>query len=761
MLDLWRNELSGPIPPELGNLSDLGLLSLGGTEISGPIPPELGNLSNLRSLFLESNELSGPIPPELGNLSNLRSLFLGWNELSGSIPPKLGALPHLQYLRLSDNALAGSIPPELGNLAHIEWLVLASNRLSGAIPPELGSLSELTQLDVADNALTGSIPSELGGLSELTQLDVAENAIAGPIPPELGNLTKLHGLFLEFNDLVGGLPSEFGGLADLRELNVSGNAGLTGPLPAGLTDLRLESMLAGGTDLCAPRRSAFEAWLQTLAKRRIALCGEAMAYLTQAVQSGTHPVPLIADEPALLRIFVTAVGRTTEKLPPMRARFFIDGIEQYRAEIPQGSTSIPEEVDEGDLSKSATSEIPGDVVRPGLEMVIDVDPEGVLDERLGVPTRIPEEGRLSVPVREMPPLNLTVIPFLWTASPDSSLLDAADDMAANPQDHLLLEETHILLPVGELRVAVHEPVLSTSNSAFDVLDQVEVIRLLGGGAGHYVGLMLGVTDAGGLAYTPGRSSFSLPSSSIIAHELGHNMSLWHAPCGGAGGADPLFPYPDGGIGAWGYDSRAGRLVEPISGDLMSYCEPHWISDYHFTNALEHRLLDERVAASSVAAVSGRSLLVWGGVDADGEAYLNPAFVVEAPAALPDSTGNYAVTGRDAGGGELFSLSFAMPVVADGDGASSFVFAVPADPAWEGRLASVTLSGADEDVVLDGSTNRPMAILRDPASGQVRGFFSDLSRDVGTAAAAATAIDAEPGMRVLFSRGIPDAAAWRR
>ena len=51
----------------------------------------------------------------------------------------------------------------------------------------------------------------------------------------------------------------------------------------------------------------------------------------------------------------------------------------------------------------------------------------------------------------------------------------------------------------------------------------------------------------------------------------------------------------------------------------------------------------------------------------------------------------------------------------------------------------------------------MAILRDPASGQVRGFFSELPQDVGTAAAAAAAIDAEPGLRVLFSRGIPDAA----
>ena len=33
--------------------------------------------------------MSGAIPPELGNLSNLYSLYLGYNQLSGCVPQGL------------------------------------------------------------------------------------------------------------------------------------------------------------------------------------------------------------------------------------------------------------------------------------------------------------------------------------------------------------------------------------------------------------------------------------------------------------------------------------------------------------------------------------------------------------------------------------------------------------------------------------------------------------------------------------------------
>jgi Leucine-rich repeat (LRR) protein len=84
-------------------------LSLSGKGLSGPIPPQLGGLTNLTYLDLSSNNLSGPIPPQLGGLTNLTYLDLSINNFSGPIPPELGNLTNLSELDLSNNSLSGPI----------------------------------------------------------------------------------------------------------------------------------------------------------------------------------------------------------------------------------------------------------------------------------------------------------------------------------------------------------------------------------------------------------------------------------------------------------------------------------------------------------------------------------------------------------------------------------------------------------------------------------------------------------------------------
>ncbi|MCE2456125.1 MAG: hypothetical protein J4G12_10005, partial [Gemmatimonadetes bacterium] len=119
-----------------------------------------------------------------------------------------------------------------------------------------------------------------------------------------------------------------------------------------------------------------------------------------------------------------------------------------------------------------------------------------------------------------------------------------------------------------------------------------------------------------------------------------------------------------------------------------------------------------------------------------------------------------IVGTADDGETLFSIGFAMPELADADGQSSFVFVVPARPAWQAALAAVTLTGPGGTASLDGDGDRAMAILRDPRTGQVRAILRDLPAAVQVAADL-VGRTVGPGLDMMFSRGIPDAAAWRR
>ena len=330
-LSLRDNALTGPIPPELGNLTALQVLDLNGNALDGPIPPELGNLTALQRLFLRGNALTGPIPPELGNLTAAIVVLLDGNALEGPIPPELGRLAGLRNLGLSGNSLTGSIPPELGRLPRaMQFLALARNSLTGPIPPELGRLEGLYGLYLSGNALEGPMPSSLLGLDELLTFDFQDNmglcapgtadfaawlegirlrstgrGASGPFCNETDQavlellfratsggdwanatgwrggpvLAEWHGiradtlgravaLDLAGNGLVGQLPERLGELAHVVELDVGDNPGLGGPLPISLADLSLSAFRYAGTELCVPANTAFREWLEGISSHQ-------------------------------------------------------------------------------------------------------------------------------------------------------------------------------------------------------------------------------------------------------------------------------------------------------------------------------------------------------------------------------------------------------------------------------------------------------------------------------------------------------------
>ena len=91
-LNLIDYGLTGEIPAELGQLTQLTYLHLHNNQLTGEIPAELGQLTQLRELYLHNNQLTGEIPAELGQLTQLRELYLPYNQLTGEIPAELGQL---------------------------------------------------------------------------------------------------------------------------------------------------------------------------------------------------------------------------------------------------------------------------------------------------------------------------------------------------------------------------------------------------------------------------------------------------------------------------------------------------------------------------------------------------------------------------------------------------------------------------------------------------------------------------------------------
>ncbi|MEO1052727.1 MAG: T9SS type A sorting domain-containing protein [Bacteroidota bacterium] len=287
---LWLpNIMSGYLPPEIGNLTELVELALLGG-MNGEIPSELGQLTKLKTLHLGATQLSGSIPEEIGNLTELRILRLQNNKLTGSIPSSIGNLDKVRVVTFGTNNLSGEIPEEISNMTDLQYLNLSRNQLTGELPESLGSMPNLVSIRVNENMLSGSIPLSLEDLN-LRYLIYYQNQLCLPVEFDLSTV-QIHdgtgeyctfpcaedkrdalmalynstgganwtvtwdlnlpvhawhgvvvnndgcvvGLKLGDNNLVGTIPSEIGELTDLTKLELFKNQ-LSGTIPSALSNL--------------------------------------------------------------------------------------------------------------------------------------------------------------------------------------------------------------------------------------------------------------------------------------------------------------------------------------------------------------------------------------------------------------------------------------------------------------------------------------------------------------------------------------------
>ncbi|XP_055836348.1 receptor kinase-like protein Xa21 [Solanum dulcamara] len=239
-IHLGNNSLSGPLLLDKGNtVSNLEVLSIYMNQISGCIPSNICQLTELKTLCLTFNNISGEIPRNVGCLAKLEDFCIGRNAISGTIPASLGNISTLQHLDCSRCRIVGQVPQELGKLSNLRRLIIGQNyNLIGQIPEAIFNISSLDTIGFELNNLSGRIPATTGlHLPNLKELDLAANQLEGEIPLFITNASKLEMLSLSNNFLTGAIPTNFGNLRELRALLLHHNQ-LT-------NELRFVNSLAG------------------------------------------------------------------------------------------------------------------------------------------------------------------------------------------------------------------------------------------------------------------------------------------------------------------------------------------------------------------------------------------------------------------------------------------------------------------------------------------------------------------------------------
>ncbi|KAL6201304.1 hypothetical protein ACLB2K_025018 [Fragaria x ananassa] len=202
---LTAQDLDGVLPASLAKLPYLKRVSLVRNVLSGSIPREWAS-TKLEYLAVSVNNLSGPIPGYLGNITTLRSLALEGNLFSGPVPSDLGKLINMERLIISANNLTGVLPVELTNLTKLTELRISSNNFTGRIPDYFRSWSQLIRLEIQASGLEGPIPSSISVLSKLTELKISDLNGGGSVFPNLTNMKSMKRLDLSFNKLEGSFP---------------------------------------------------------------------------------------------------------------------------------------------------------------------------------------------------------------------------------------------------------------------------------------------------------------------------------------------------------------------------------------------------------------------------------------------------------------------------------------------------------------------------------------------------------------------------
>ncbi len=266
-----------------------------------------------------------------------------------------------------------------------------------------------------------------------------------------------------------------------------------------------------------------------------------------------------------------------------------------------------------------------------------------------------------------------------------------------------------------------------------------------------------------------------------SHELGHCAGRKHTKCkGDEDDPDDNYPYYPGGrinppsrwfYSQWdeetffGFDIYTKAIYHETTGDLMSYCDPRWPSDYTYEGIREH-LADHFGAASlsspSLVLMAEEPAILVSGVvtPATSSGRIASVLNIESPAPVPaPEPGPYVIRFEDGLGNELasysfepdFMVAFCRQCADDSENRiGTFVLLLP----WDSRTARIVLlhNGQELDSRL-ASAHAPTVTVLYPNGGEF------LSGSTATLGWTAHDPDGEP-LEYLVQYSTDGGASWQ-